>query len=308
LDAFAQQTDFVQAAGYYPNFKYGECYREHEVGVQCELVNLSADVDPNILPYDQKMRYYLKEFCLSTSAHGIPLIGQAQNAFSRTFWTLLYIFSFTVFAFQGKSIIDKYQLNEKIVDIQLVFDAAPFPAITLCNLNPYKKSAAAKVSLVSRTLKAFDDVMNKAAGASAANSAANSAAHASGGGLVAGGAGGGDGHHLRHRRSDGVMFEPARSSCSCDGDTHQSCEVKAVKEKKPAAGERYCMCAFDRLAGDAYPCYPHDLWTEPLMCLSCDHEGYCSREKKAELGHKSAQCVCTSVNDFCSDREYSKMS
>lgn len=59
----------------------------------------------------------------------------------------------SIFFAQAYYIIDKYQRHEKIVDIQLIFDAAPFPAITLCNLNPYKKSSAEQVSLVQRTLK-----------------------------------------------------------------------------------------------------------------------------------------------------------
>ena len=95
---------------------------------------------------------------------------------------VLYLASLAMFAYQGKSIIQKYNQNEKIVDIQvsvsfivckvhdavqcnfqLVFDAAPFPAITLCNLNPYKKTLAQDVDLVKRTLKVFQDVMNEAA-------------------------------------------------------------------------------------------------------------------------------------------------
>lgn len=43
-------------------------------------------------------------------------------------------------------------------------DTAPFPAITLCNLNPYKASLATSVDLVKRTLSAFDGAMGKAGG------------------------------------------------------------------------------------------------------------------------------------------------
>jgi len=80
------------------------------------------------------------------------------------------------------SVLKKYRKNEKIVDIQLKFgqipqglhlltssyrsisllDTAPFPAITLCNLNPYKASSISRVETVGETLLAFDQAMDRA--------------------------------------------------------------------------------------------------------------------------------------------------
>lgn len=87
----------------------------------------------------------------------------------RIIWILIYFVSFSVFVFQAVLLVQKFNRNEKIVDIevrlpiweqrgvgvrsvrwQLRFEAAPFPAITLCNLNPYKGSETKKAKMISR--------------------------------------------------------------------------------------------------------------------------------------------------------------
>ena len=55
-----------------------------------------------------------------------------------------------MFIFQAINVIEKYQRMGKITDIQLKFDTAPFPAITLCNLNPYKDSLLRDVEAVEK--------------------------------------------------------------------------------------------------------------------------------------------------------------
>ncbi|PIO53431.1 hypothetical protein TELCIR_25234, partial [Teladorsagia circumcincta] len=69
----------------------------------------------------------------------------------QTVWVILFLGCMTMLYMNAQSVLKKYKRNEKIVDIQLKFDTAPFPAITLCNLNPYKASLATSVDLVKRT-------------------------------------------------------------------------------------------------------------------------------------------------------------
>lgn len=60
------------------------------MATQCNLLT-ATEIDPETLPYEQKMIYYLKDFCFSTTAHGIPMIAAAHNAFIRGFWSVQYL-------------------------------------------------------------------------------------------------------------------------------------------------------------------------------------------------------------------------
>uniref|UniRef100_A0A1I7WLC1 Acid-sensing ion channel 1 n=1 Tax=Heterorhabditis bacteriophora TaxID=37862 RepID=A0A1I7WLC1_HETBA len=165
----SDETKFVTEREYFGNFGYGECFNSTDSGVQCEII--TGSFDPKLLPYDKRMAWHFKEFCYKTSAHGIPMIGQAPNTYYRFYlilaifrsvWVMLFLGCMTMLYMNAQSVLDKYNRNEKIVDIQLKFDTAPFPAITLCNLNPYKASLATSVDLVKRTLSAFDGAMEQA--------------------------------------------------------------------------------------------------------------------------------------------------
>ncbi|KAK6059392.1 hypothetical protein COOONC_02984 [Cooperia oncophora] len=77
----ADTTKFVTEREYYGDFGYGECFNSSESGVQCEII--TGTFDPKLLPYDKRMAWHFKEFCYKTSAHGIPMIGQAPNRIYR---------------------------------------------------------------------------------------------------------------------------------------------------------------------------------------------------------------------------------
>nr|CDJ88020.1 Na+ channel domain containing protein [Haemonchus contortus] len=77
----ADTTKFVTEREYYGDFGYGECFNSSESGVQCEII--TGKFDPKLLPYDKRMAWHFKEFCYKTSAHGIPMIGQAPNRYYR---------------------------------------------------------------------------------------------------------------------------------------------------------------------------------------------------------------------------------
>ncbi|CAI5455769.1 unnamed protein product [Caenorhabditis angaria] len=157
-----EDTKFVTEREYYEDYGYGECFNSQDTEVQCELI--TGEFDPKLLPYDKRLAWHFKEFCYKTSAHGIPMIGEAPNLYYRTVWVLLFLGCMIMLYLNAQSVWVKYNRNEKIVDIQLKFDTAPFPAITLCNLNPYKASLATNVDLIKRTLSAFDGAMGKAGG------------------------------------------------------------------------------------------------------------------------------------------------
>lgn len=319
-------TKFVTEREYFGDFGYGECFNSSESGVQCEII--TGNFDPKLLPYDKRMAWHFKEFCYKTSAHGIPMIGRAPNPYYRSVWVCLFLGCMTMLYMNAQSVLDKYNRNEKIVDIQLKFDTAPFPAITLCNLNPYKASLATSVDLVKRTLTAFDGAMVQA----------------------------GEKQHdegltpemivpaPKVKRSVGILgafFEPGYARCLCgktssemeedasekndmgrtakpfslydeevefedENDYYvetstglnlmEECKSERTKLDEPTGYDDHCICAFDRNTHDAWPCFLKDSW-ESTECDTCNEHAFCTKDNKTSTGHKSP-CICA-PSRFC---------
>ena len=53
----------------------------------------------------------------------------------------------------------KYFHYPKTVDLDLKFENAPFPSVTLCNLNPYKASAIGGDKNIQATMDAFTNII-----------------------------------------------------------------------------------------------------------------------------------------------------
>ncbi|KAI6188725.1 hypothetical protein M3Y98_00384900 [Aphelenchoides besseyi] len=257
--------------------------------IQCDLV--TGEFDPKALPYKKYVEWHLRRFCYKTSAHGIPQIGQAKNKLYRITWILLFVCCMIMLYYNAKSVIEKYNRNEKIVDIELKFDTAAFPAITICNLNPYKASMTKDVELIKRTLSAFDGAMNKA-------------------GVVD------EERSERVRRmverdlNVSSVFEPGYSKCYCE-DLHEEVgEIDdVVEEKGECQGDRFkwdrpeetdtkCICAFDRSTNDAWPCYPAEKWSRQ-SCDRCDARAFCKKSVEADEKTTNQPCICAPSGDFC---------
>uniref|UniRef100_A0A914X0F8 Uncharacterized protein n=1 Tax=Plectus sambesii TaxID=2011161 RepID=A0A914X0F8_9BILA len=102
----------------------------------------------------------LFKFGSLTTAHGIPRACTAEQRRGRIFWFLITVFCTMSFAYQFTFLYSKYTQKEKIVSVELVFDTAPYPAITICNLNPFKKHLAQTVPEISNTLDAFHQAVS----------------------------------------------------------------------------------------------------------------------------------------------------
>ncbi|GMS79828.1 hypothetical protein PENTCL1PPCAC_2003, partial [Pristionchus entomophagus] len=312
----ADQSKFVTEREYFGDFGYGECFNSTSTEVQCELI--TGEFDPTQLPYEKRLAWHFKEFCYKTSAHGIPMIGQAPNRYYRGVWILLFIGCMSMLYYNADSVLDKYNRNEKIVDIQLKFDTAPFPAITLCNLNPYKASLASNVALVQRTLNAFRDAMpsDKKGGGDEDEDEDDS-------------------HHRMRRSAKDAYFEPGHSKCLCgktsseqegtektttelpddimdeweeDEDEETStakaasdddCDGDKHKYDTPDSDEHRCICAFDRGTQDAWPCHPPTDWKN-TSCLACNEHAFCREHPPAgeTALHPPRICLCASTG-FC---------
>ncbi|KHJ81429.1 hypothetical protein OESDEN_18885 [Oesophagostomum dentatum] len=100
-----------------------------------------------------------KDFADKTTAHGAKRILIAHNGISRMFWMGLIVVFLTLFLYQATTLVLKYKKHDKITSISvefysvLKFDQVEFPAITFCNLNPYKKSLVMMVPSIRDTVR-----------------------------------------------------------------------------------------------------------------------------------------------------------
>lgn len=110
------------------------------------------------------------DFVDHTSAHGIPRLRSTKHICRKMLWVMLFFACMFAFSLQAILIAQKFMRNEKIVSVELRFERSvvlrdalffplhcvcfsiPFPAVTVCNLNPYKNSLARGVSSIQATV------------------------------------------------------------------------------------------------------------------------------------------------------------
>ncbi|KAI6226496.1 Degenerin mec-10 [Aphelenchoides fujianensis] len=263
MSAYTPLSSHINTCNEYPCAINSNQVDEH---VQCNLLLAGGQTRRNLdgAGLRARIRYHLKLFGEKTSSHGIPWLESAPNLFYRI---------------QAESLITKYNRKEKITSIHLSVDNAPFPAVTLCNINPYKDSMLKDVEAIKKILEAYKSALDRAG---QLNSIAELEASS---GRMGG----------RHKRSPSSHFEAAYSQCTCEEeDGELKCEPE-VREK-PEGEESTCLCAFDRASEDAWPCYPRSLW-ETKQCASCDAHGRCKQATDGDAKRKP--CLCQSFESFC---------
>uniref|UniRef100_A0A0N5AKK7 Amiloride-sensitive sodium channel n=1 Tax=Syphacia muris TaxID=451379 RepID=A0A0N5AKK7_9BILA len=260
-----EKPKFLTAQEFYGSVGYGECFNSTSSSTQCDL--MTGECVCEDLAFDRRLARHFREFCDKTTAHGIPMIGQAPNKYYRTIWIILFLGCVTMLYQNARSVLDKYQRNEKIVDIQLKFDSAPFPAITICNLNPYKISLAKDHDLINRTLNVFSGAMKKA-GLGLSETGGRSKRSV---------------EELEH--SDVSLYEPGYSKCVFENGKYTA--PSKVKREEPQNRNETCICAFDRYTTDAYPCFPISEW-QKSRCTNCTRQALCAKDANGDN-----DCLCT---------------
>ncbi|PIO58577.1 hypothetical protein TELCIR_19984, partial [Teladorsagia circumcincta] len=207
-------------------------------------------------------------------------------------WIILLSGCALAFVYQAIAVVDKYYRMDKITDIQLKFDTAPFPAITLCNLNPYKDSTIRDEESVKKILEVFAKIMKKAGTSGDSLEELEEVVETARTVLPLNGS-----RKKRDKESKGT-FEPANSVCMCEDD-----ECEADAPKVPTESDGMCICAFDRLTQDAWPCHPKTIW-QNTTCQFCDDHMFC--QKYSKNGERQNEpCLCGNGEAFCMkyDRE-----
>ncbi|XP_066300010.1 uncharacterized protein [Branchiostoma lanceolatum] len=82
-----------------------------------------------------------KDFCTTTTAHGISRVAEADTRRSRIIWTAILVTCITLFVYQAALLIKAYFGYPVNVDIKVVDNKKlTFPSVTVCNNNRLRKS------------------------------------------------------------------------------------------------------------------------------------------------------------------------
>ncbi|VDL69111.1 unnamed protein product, partial [Nippostrongylus brasiliensis] len=96
----------------------------------------------------------------------------------------------------------------------------------------------------------------------------------------------------KRRDADKGTFEPWNSVCVCEDG-----ECEAEPRKVPTPEDGLCICAFDKLTLDAWPCHPRLIW-QNTTCDYCDDHKFCHKRSKSGERQK-AHCLCEQGESFC---------
>uniref|UniRef100_A0AC34G8E1 Uncharacterized protein n=1 Tax=Panagrolaimus sp. ES5 TaxID=591445 RepID=A0AC34G8E1_9BILA len=95
----------------------------------------------------------------------VVIAGHLVNTKSkiwRTFWSILLVVTIIAFFLHSASTLIEYLQYEKTTVIRLYSaSSAPFPAVTICNLNPFKNSAINQSQTLSNLISAYKYTLEK---------------------------------------------------------------------------------------------------------------------------------------------------
>uniref|UniRef100_A0A914CAP8 Amiloride-sensitive sodium channel n=1 Tax=Acrobeloides nanus TaxID=290746 RepID=A0A914CAP8_9BILA len=246
-----------------------------------KVVSASKDLGRTVkTAAGEELKYEFLRFGHTTSAHGVPRILSAKHCPARTAWIFVSVSFFLIFVFQCNLVFDKFQKKEKIVNVELQFESAPFPAITVCNLNPFKKHLARKVPEISETLDAFHQAVTYSKDAAQHYNLA----------LVS----------RSKRNSDfsnnfrWAQYEPIMSDCDCAVKAQDSECIQ--KDSIPKSNKTLCVCNYDRQDSTAWPCFHASSWIESI-CPECNDIGYCNLPETN--GSSRIPCLCQKDVRYC---------
>ncbi len=79
----------------------------------------------------------MEEFSQDTGAHAIPRVGDnSRKGVARILWAILFLVATGFCSSQVYELVTDFLKYPKNVEIKLEFRALPFPAVTVCNVNP----------------------------------------------------------------------------------------------------------------------------------------------------------------------------
>ncbi|CAG9529650.1 unnamed protein product, partial [Cercopithifilaria johnstoni] len=113
--------------------------------------------DRNIVDSNHIIIKTIRNFSENTTAHGVRRIFIARNPYTARLWLFGIVLCFIVLTVQAYQLLMKFNRYEKITSIELKFDYIQFPAVTFCNLNPYKKTLIRSVPSIKDTMDVYEN-------------------------------------------------------------------------------------------------------------------------------------------------------
>ncbi|KAH7709004.1 ASIC-2 protein [Aphelenchoides avenae] len=85
-----------------------------------------------------------------------PLIASARRRLTEVAWFVVFVSTTVAFVVQCGYLVEDHLSYKKSTNIRLIYEpAAPFPAVTFCNLNPFKKSMVEHSQELTNLLAAY---------------------------------------------------------------------------------------------------------------------------------------------------------
>uniref|UniRef100_A0A670YUR5 Sodium channel epithelial 1 subunit delta n=1 Tax=Pseudonaja textilis TaxID=8673 RepID=A0A670YUR5_PSETE len=98
----------------------------------------AKEEDTALFEFYSSFKDLFEFFCLNTTIHGtIRLVCSNSNRMKTAFWALLFLSSFAMLYWQFALIFNQYWAYPVVMSMSVHSEPKMFPAITLCNLNPY---------------------------------------------------------------------------------------------------------------------------------------------------------------------------
>ncbi|KAI6170998.1 Na+ channel, amiloride-sensitive family and Degenerin family-containing protein [Aphelenchoides bicaudatus] len=215
----------------------------------------------------------LYDFCARTSSHGIPLIG-THSFFGPYVWSFITSIAFITFCTQTYLTMKDYFTFRTIIEMQLKFEPAPFPAATLCNLNAFKSSELRKFEEFEQGFLLYERAVSHHVNDSAVDA-------------------------VLSRRKRHVVYQPVYVKCACMSDD------KCVPQRNPLETNfTICICYEDAQTGDAWPCYPATAFSAKT-CMYCTNSQTCEDPDRPPNitslldDPVPRECICQSVSHHC---------
>ncbi|VDL74091.1 unnamed protein product [Nippostrongylus brasiliensis] len=205
-----------------------------------------------------------KDFCNRTSSHGVPFLG-SPSFFGWRIWMAVCFCASTLFLLQTYWTLSDYFKYRTIIEMQLKFEAAPFPAATVCNLNAFKYSELIQYEEIKEGFDYWERVINAKQMTEAL------------------------------RNDYDTVDLPVFVRCTCL-NTEQ-----CVPNRNPLeVNASVCMCFEDVTRGLIWPCYPTSVWAVK-KCSQCSPISKTCAEPDQQTtgGGPTVPCLCQSISHHC---------
>lgn len=223
------------------------------------------DLDDDVSYKKKTFTKVLSEFCHETTAHGVSHAANADTPPWRVFWTIITLICLMFMSYQIYTVVQEYRDFGKAVNLELKFEITPFPAVTICNINPYKRSRLNQVPELASIIAEYDRAIEETLEEEFAKSR--------------------NGHRWRRDADEEATLDGTRPSieplrfiavsapCVCKIDklngqreegsclpSHKGTVLTDISTATTGAQFQYlqarCVCILDRISYTPWPCFP----------------------------------------------------